>query len=178
MLDDEAGRRLAPGFRKLGWHVEYDLVMPHRRDPDRETDTSAVEELGADALAPSWFEGMQPDFVGKEEVVRQLVGHKRLLADDGARFFAARADGTIAAYCDLYSDGRTAQVEAVMTLERFRNRGLARAVVTAALDAAREDGNDLLFLLADDADWPKRLYEKLGFDIEGGVYEFTLRATS
>jgi GNAT superfamily N-acetyltransferase len=175
VLDDEAGRRLAPEFRALGWHVEYDLVMPHRRGPDRET-TTAVEELDADALVPTWFEGMQPDFAGKEDVVRQLVGHKRLLAADGARFFAARAEETIAAYCDLYSDGRTAQIEAVMTLERFRNRGLARAVVTAALDAAREDGNDLVFLLADDADWPKRLYDKLGFDVEGGVYEFTLRA--
>lgn len=176
VLDGEAGRRLAPQFRRLGWHVEHDLVMPHRRPPDRETETSTVEEVDAEALTPTWMEGMRRDFAGKEDVVRQLVEHKRLLAEDGARFFAARANETIAAYCDLYSDGRTAQIEAVMTLERFRNRGLARAVVTAALWAARGAGHDLVFLLADDADWPKQLYDKLGFDVEGSVYEFTLRA--
>jgi GNAT superfamily N-acetyltransferase len=178
VLDGETGRRLAPQFRRIGWHVEHDLVMPHRRRPDRDTDASLVEELDAGALEDTWAEGMRRDFAEKEDVVRQLVQHKRLLAEDGARFFAARANGTIASYCDLYSDGRTAQIEAVVTLEPFRNRGLARAVVTAALAAARDSDHDLVFLLADDADWPKRLYEKLGFDIEDSVYEFTLRAAS
>ena len=178
VLDGEAGSRLAPEFSRLGWHVEHDLVMPHRRPPDRETDASAVEELDADSLAPTWAEGMRNDFAGKEDVIRQLVEHKRVLGADGARFFGARANGMIAAYCDLYSDGETAQIEAVMTLQRFRNRGLARAVVTGALAAARAEGHDLVFLLADDADWPKHLYDKLGFDIEGDVYEFTLRAAS
>jgi GNAT superfamily N-acetyltransferase len=176
VLDREAGGRLAPQFSTLGWHVEHDLVMPHRRPPDRETDASGVEELETESLVPTWIEGMRRDFAGKEDVIEQLVEHKRVLAADGARFFGARVNGTIAAYCDLYSDGRTAQIEAVMTLERFRNRGLARAVVTAALTAAADAGHDLVFLLADDADWPKKLYEKLGFDIEGDVYEFTLRA--
>jgi GNAT superfamily N-acetyltransferase len=178
VLDGEAGRRLAPEFSKLGWHVEHDLVMPHRRPPDRETDASAVEELDPESLAPTWAEGMRQDFAGKEDVIRQLVEHKRVLAADGARFFGVRVDGTIAAYCDLYSDGQTVQIEAVMTLQRFRNRGLARAVVTGALAAARAAGHDLVFLLADDADWPKHLYDKLGFDAEGDVYEFTLRAAS
>lgn len=176
--DGDAGRRLAPQFQQLGWHVEHDLVMPHRRGPDRASDTSAVEELGADVLAATWIEGMSRDFGHNEDVIRQLVEHKHVLAADGARFFAARTEGTIAAHCDLYSDGRTAQIEAVMTLERFRNRGLARTVVTAALEAARADGHDLVFLLADDADWPKQLYEKLGFAVEASVYEFTLRAAS
>jgi GNAT superfamily N-acetyltransferase len=178
VLDGAAGRRLAPEFRSIGWHVEHDLVMPHRRPADREADTSTVEELDADALEPTWTEGMRRDFAGQETVVRQLVEHKRVLADAGARFFGARANGTIAASCDLYSDGQTAQIEAVMTLERFRNRGLARAVVTAALVTARAEGHDLVFLLADDADWPKELYRKLGFDVEGDIYEFTLRAAT
>jgi len=176
VLDGNAGRRLADEFGPIGWHVEHDLVMPHRRSPDRQTELSDVEEASVETLVPSWTEGMRADFAGKEDVIRQLVEHKRVLAAHGARFFAARTGGTIAAYCDLYSDGQTAQIEAVMTLERFRNRGFARAVVSAALAAARSDGHDLVFLLADDADWPKKLYGKLGFDAEGDVYEFTLRA--
>jgi GNAT superfamily N-acetyltransferase len=178
VLDGAAGARLAGQFRALGWHVERDLVMPHRRPPDREPDVSGVEEVDAETLAPTWAEGMRPDFAGREDVIEQLVAHRHALAAAGARFFAARVNGEIASYCDLYSDGRTAQIEAVMTLQRFRNRGLARAVVMAALEAARAHGNDLVFLLADEADWPKRLYDKLGFDAEADVYEFTLRAAS
>ena len=171
----EAGKRLEPKFRALGWSVEHDLVMPHRRAPDREADIGAVEELRADQLEEAWAEGTRGEPHGRdEEVVRQLVEQKHVFAAAGARFFAARAEGKIATTCDLYSDGRTAQIESVLTLERFRNRGLARAVVSRALAEARADGHDLTFLLAHHDDWPRHLYTKLGFDEVGSVYDFLL----
>ena len=37
---------------------------------------------------------------------------------------------------------------------------------------ARRAGAELVFLVADDEDWPKELYRKLGFDDLGRVYEF------
>jgi GNAT superfamily N-acetyltransferase len=175
VLDEAAGERLAGEFQALGWHVECDLVQPHRRPADREVDISFVEEVDTEMLAPVWAEAMRKDFGSDDDVIRQLTEHKEVLAADGARFFAARVDGVLASYCDLYSDGRTAQIEAVQTLERFRNKGLARAVVSGALAASKAESHDLTFLLADQADWPKQLYEKLGFDVVGSVYEFTLR---
>ena len=90
------------------------------------------------------------------------------------RFFAGRADGEIGSYCELYYEPDIGQIEDVLTLERFRNRGLARATVTRALDASREAGHDLTFLLADRDDWPKELYAKLGFDEIGRIWEFLL----
>lgn len=177
VLDEEAGARLEDDFRALDWHVERDLVLPHRRPLDREVDVSIVEEVDFESLAPVWAEAMRMDFGSDDDVIRQLGEHKRVLASDGARFFAARIDGVLASYCDLYSDGRTGQIEGVQTLERFRNKGLARAVVAGALAASEAEGHDLTFLLADQADWPKQLYEKLGFDVVGSVYEFTLRRT-
>jgi GNAT superfamily N-acetyltransferase len=176
VLEAEAGARLEPGFRALGWHVERDLVMTHRRPPDREADTSIVEELEASELEEVWAEGTRSGPYGTdEEVVRQLVEQKRVLAAAGARFFAARVDGEVASHCDLYSDGSTGQIEAVMTLEAFRNRGHARAVVTKALQESRAAGHGLTFLLADQDDWPRHLYVKLGFDEVGSVYEFLIR---
>ena len=35
---------------------------------------------------------------------------------------------------------------------------------TAAIDAALDDGHELVFIVADDDDWPKDLYARLGFD--------------
>jgi predicted GNAT family acetyltransferase len=88
----------------------------------------------------------------------------------GARFYAAYDSGEIAATCELYSDGSTAQIEAVITLEQHRNKGLGSAVVLAALDVAQSEGHDFVFLIADDDDWPKELYAKLGFDPIGRTF--------
>ena len=90
------------------------------------------------------------------------------------RFFAARVDGEVASYCELYSDGQTAQIENVLTLSRFRKQGLARATVSKALEEARNGRHDLIFLIADQRDWPKELYGKLGFDEVGRIWEFVL----
>jgi ribosomal protein S18 acetylase RimI-like enzyme len=85
------------------------------------------------------------------------------------RFFAVEVDGVVASYTDLYQDGADAQVEDVGTLPEHRGRGYATAVVLAAIAAARADGAEFVFLVADLDDWPKELYRKLGFD-ELGYY--------
>ena len=90
-----------------------------------------------------------------------------------ARFFVAASEGVDAAVTTLYSDGVVAQIEDVATLRDFRRRGLARATVTAAIDAALEMGHGLVFIVADDNDWPKDLYARLGFDPVGRAWAFT-----
>lgn len=168
--------RLRPGFEALGWKAESDLVMVHRRPPDRPVDTSLVREVAEAELQPVREQGIRSEPWGQDdEVVRQILASQFLLdeATDVARF-AAFAAGEVASCCDLYSDGRTAQIEAVMTLEEYRNRGLARAVVTKALEEARGAGCDLVFLVADPDDWPKELYRKLGFDDAGSTHWFQL----
>jgi len=172
--DEHAGAHLERGFRDFGWEVHCDVLMVARREPDRPIDTSLVEEVGADDLEPAWEAGTRTErYGGDPEVVRQLVANKRVIMDAvDTRFFAVRVGGEIASYCDLYSDSGTGQIEAVMTLEPYRNRGLARSTVTRAFEESRAAGNDLTFLMADRDDWPVRLYGKLGFDEIGRVYEF------
>jgi GNAT superfamily N-acetyltransferase len=176
VFDDATGARLQPGFTRLGWSFECDVIMVAQREPDRAADTSAVGELSADELVPAWAESWHLDpHVFSDHVARQLIENKRRLPEIiDTRFFAGRVDGDVAAYCELYSDGRTAQIENVFTLERFRGRCLARAVVSKALDEARRAGHDLVFLIADRNDWPKELYGKLGFDVVGRIWEFVL----
>ena len=176
LSDDAAGERLEPGFRALGWVSEHDVIMVARRDPDRPVDTSIVDEVSLDDLVPAWTDGWKTDpAVLGAEVMRQLVESKRGLSEVvDTRFFAARVDGEVASYCELYSDGRTAQIENVLTLSRFRKQGLARATVSKALEEARKGRHDLIFLIADQRDWPKELYGKLGFDEVGRIWEFVL----
>jgi hypothetical protein len=41
------------------------------------------------------------------------------------------------------------------------------------VDAALAAGHELIFVVADDEDWPKDLYAKLGFDPVGKAWNFT-----
>jgi GNAT superfamily N-acetyltransferase len=93
----------------------------------------------------------------------------------GARFFVVRLEDALAGNCELYVDGLDAQVENVATLEEFRGQGVARATVLGAVNAAREAGVQHPFIVADEADWPKDLYARLGFDRVGRTWQF-LRA--
>jgi ribosomal protein S18 acetylase RimI-like enzyme len=65
-----------------------------------------------------------------------------------------------------------AEVCDVGTHPSHRGRGLARAVVTAAVAAARGDGADLIVVTADADDWPRQLYARLGFEPVGLIERF------
>jgi len=168
----EDGRALAPGFAELGWKLATHLVMAHRREPDRLVDISAArevthEELGAVKRAATLAEPW-----GSERLAEQLRDAKRRVGEAvSLRYFAAFVDGQVAAYCELRSDGRTAQIEDVGTLSEFRGRGLGRAVVQFALEEAQRM-HDLVFLEALEDDWPRELYAKLGFDVVGERHLF------
>jgi predicted GNAT family acetyltransferase len=168
---DDLGYRVEDDFRALGWKVERDVVMTHERPA--ELVPGAVDEVTFGELETVWAAGIREEPFGRdEEVVRQLVAaqHRRRLSVS-VRYFAARVDGEIASYCELFSDSETAQVESVMTLQRFRGRGLAKAVVSRAVTEATRARHSLVFLVADDEDWPKELYGRLGFEPRGHTWE-------
>ena len=71
----------------------------------------------------------------------------------------------------MFQEDGVAQIDEVTTVEQYRRRGLARAVVVGALRASLEADAELVFLVADEADWPMRWYERLGFEPIGRRYE-------
>ena len=174
--DEAAGARLEPEFRRLGWTVNRHVLMAQSRDPDQPVDTTIVREVGAEALREPRAEQLRTyDWARDDDVLEQLHRAKELLSERvTTRFFAVEGDGRTVAWTDLYLAGDTAQIEDVGTLEPYRGRGYARSLVLHAADEARRAGADLVFLVADDEDWPKELYRKLGFDELGRVYEFLL----
>ena len=173
--DEDFGTQLAPGFKAEGWSADRLLMMAHHRPPDRPSPDGTAREITLDAIKETREKSLRrEESSGEEEIVqvRDMVG--ALVDSANARFFGAETGGTIGSVCELYSDGSTAQIEGVTTLEEHRGKGLARAVVLAALDDARSAGHDFVFLTADDDDWPKELYVKLGFDPIGILYDFKL----
>lgn len=172
--DDVYGRAIAAELARVGYAGDRLLVMALRHPPDRPATPGAAVEVDLHTLRPALETvlGREP-WATSGEIVRALADFRGELARHaGARFFCARVDGEIASMCELYAHGPIAQVEDVNTLEEFRNRGLARAVVLCAADQALAGGAELVFLHALDDDWPKALYAKLGFDPIGHVWSF------
>ncbi|MEA2385693.1 MAG: hypothetical protein QOH72_5664 [Solirubrobacteraceae bacterium] len=150
--------------------------MALRRPRDRPAEPGAAHEVDAATHRVAEAATVREEPYGRDEdVVRQLVGMRTELADavPVTRFFIGRTDGVDAAVTTLYSDGVTAQVEDVATLRDYRRRGLARAAVSAAIDAAVEMGHRFIFIVADNNDWPKDLYGRLGFDAIGSAWSLT-----
>jgi len=174
VLHDPTGARLAPAFRDQGWEVDRLVFMARRREADRPSSLT-VEEVGFDDVSSLLVETNLHGHGGMTIAAAEAnTAVRRMLVDlTGIRFFVARIDGELAGVCELSVHEGVAEIDNVNTLERFRGRGVARAVVGRAVQEGLDRGADLVFLIADDADWPKQLYAKLGFDPVSTYWQFT-----
>jgi ribosomal protein S18 acetylase RimI-like enzyme len=171
--DEETGERLAPDFGDHGWRIHRGIVMEHTWAPDRRVDASLVREVDEAALRPARSRAIAEEPWATPEVIEQLLDHKLLIEKAmTARFFAGFAGDEVVAWTDLYTDGKTGQVEDVGTLPEHRNKGYASALVMRGVEEAHEEGCDFIFLVADADDWPQELYRKLGFEEMGRYVKF------
>jgi GNAT superfamily N-acetyltransferase len=161
---NEHGARLAPAFEDQGYRVERSVHMLLQREPDR-APTVEVQELPFADVRPLILETYRrQEHLPRDVCERFADQHRKYERVLGARFFAGGIDGELAGVCELWMDGSDALVENVDTLEGYRNRGVARSVVLRAIGEARAAGAARVFIAADDDDWPKDLYARLGFD--------------
>jgi ribosomal protein S18 acetylase RimI-like enzyme len=171
--DSELGERLVPYFQELGWLVRRHVLMAQLREPEREADVSLVAEVEEPDLRAARHQVVTGQPWAAPEVMAQLFAGKELIGRRvRARYFAIVLGGEVVSYTDLYQDGADAQIEDVGTLREHRDRGYASSVVLAAIEVARADGAEFVFLVADLEDWPKELYRRLGFDELGYFVKF------
>jgi GNAT superfamily N-acetyltransferase len=165
VADGPDARRLAPELAGLGYRGE--TAADHGPGPRaRRVERRCGRGGRAGDIGP-FLVRVNREAAGSLHAAdaEMLSAFRHVLAERaGARFFVVRDGAEVVAIAELYALGDVAQVEAVYTLEAYRGRGFGRAVVLAASRAARDGGADLVFLDADDEDWPKALYGKLGFD--------------
>jgi GNAT superfamily N-acetyltransferase len=170
-FDGDASHHVAEA-RAAGWGVERHIAMVAVHAPDRDTVSHPVREVGGEALASARRRGVADEIWARRDpatVDAVLAVDARLREVVTERGFASFADGEPAGVAYLYSDddNEIGQVEDVLTIPAHRGHGHARAVVLTALAASRRAGHQMTFLWADEDDWPKALYVKLGFEVVG-----------
>jgi GNAT superfamily N-acetyltransferase len=171
---------LAEGFAELGWEANRFVFMAYRGGGPRGPSRSEAREVAREAILPI-REALvrEAPWADDEVAVRQVLeAGARLARAVGPRHFAVHVDGQVVSAADLYTDGSTAQVEDVVTLAPHRNRGHASAVILRAVGEALAGGSDFVFLVADEEDWPKELYSRLGFEPIGRKWAFQRRPAS
>lgn len=165
---EPSGERLADALRPEGWKIERDVVMAFAGEVDRSLDTSAVteaEEAVALELMGEWFLDDE-EMRNSAEMRRQVLeATRRTWRARNARHFGVLGpEGNLAGITMLFSDGSIAEVEDVYVTPAERGHGLARVLVTHAVVEALNGGHELVFIPADDDDWPKTIYAKVGFE--------------
>lgn len=165
IVTDEADwGRLAPGFEQAGWMLQVNVVMAHDGRDVPEPDHAVVEPSRAALRAAAAAHIASEPWGADPQAAREVLDHVvRVPPGRRERWLAVQRDGAVVAYARLWFADGAAQVEDVVVLAPWRRRGLGRAIVAAATRAALALGPELLFIVADDDDWPKNLYAQLGY---------------
>jgi GNAT superfamily N-acetyltransferase len=181
VIDDiDAAERAWPELQAAGWTRQRVDFMQLLNQPDHPPRPGLTREIG-DAEAHA----VQLELLGEEapaesgglagRALAELLtaGQEAVRAGTRSRCFAAGEDGRLDSMCTLFLGDGFAMIEEVGTRVCKRGRGLARAVVSAAIEAAQAEHCDPIMVPADADDWPQLLYVKLGFEPLGRQISFT-----
>jgi ribosomal protein S18 acetylase RimI-like enzyme len=169
--DEAAGDRLSDGFTELSWRRARHLVMAHRGEPP-DTPQHPVQEVESTALRGARIRAFEDD-LGSGAAGQVAAALELTASVVPTRSLAVEVDGEVVSWCVLYEENGIGQIDDVVTDPPHRRRGYARAAVSAATRLSMEAGNRITFLVADDEDWPKEMYARLGYEPIGKRYEFT-----
>lgn len=173
VTDGRTGARLAQGFRRLGWNATRLVWMTMQAAPPEIEDIEVREISFEEALEPWVKVDTEERQMSREESEMVWRSVRDVLAPiTGARLVGGFAEGALAGWCEYHHGEGVGQIENVSTTRRAQGRGVARSVIARALKLSAADGNDLHFLVADDDDWPKELYARLGFAPVAYTYDF------
>lgn len=169
------GDALAPTAAALaatGWTVEPLVGMAGTPGGTR---PAAVEVVDLDVLRASATARWRSRHPGvTDEEVRQLIDRSALeAAVVDVRHVAVRRAGAVVASCVLRVDGATAEIDAVNVEPEHRCRGLGDALLAGCRALAADAGCDLVTLVADADDHPRRWYARRGFAVTDRAWSAT-----
>jgi predicted GNAT family acetyltransferase len=169
--DAEAGQLLWDDFAALSWRRARHVAMVHRGATQSES-RHPVREVESRHLRGARVRAFEEDLgsVASEQVAMSL---ELIASVVTSRAFTVEVDGEPVSWAVLYEETGIGEIDDVVTAGEHRRRGYGRAVVEAATRASLDSGNEITFLIADDEDWPKEMYARMGYETVDTRYEYT-----
>jgi ribosomal protein S18 acetylase RimI-like enzyme len=166
----DAGRARRGELERMGWKTTS-LVWMHHGDPAAVAAGEGIEVEqapyeAADELRLAWH---LEDFAGSEYEAFSVAAREVAETRD-VRLLIVRERGNPIAYAQLERSGGGAEITQVYVHPEHRGEGRGTAMTRAAIAAAGDVAD--LWIIADDEDRPKRLYERLGFQPVWRTMEF------
>ena len=157
LIAEAEPRRAA--FEAAGWKTTRLLWMLHEQLPEGPAGPP-VEVIDYDEAAELRAAWHLEDFA-ELEYERYAVAAREIAIRKGARTLAVRKEGVPVAFAQIQWGGGAAEIDSVYVHRDHRGRGLGTALTRAAVTAAATARE--LWIVADDEDRAKDLYERLGF---------------
>jgi ribosomal protein S18 acetylase RimI-like enzyme len=153
-----------------GWKANRLLWMRHELEPPPGP-AIEVEEVDYDAVAGLRLAWHLEDYDGSEYDEFKIAAREVAMTRE-VRVLAITDNGEPIAFAQLERAGDGAEITQVFVHPEHRGRGCGTAMTRAGILAARDAAD--LWIVADDEDRPKQLYERLGFQPVWTTMEFLL----
>jgi GNAT superfamily N-acetyltransferase len=165
------------GFERsegLAMVLEGDLIGRARehdiRPVETDDDWAAFEELKVENWAEARRKQERPLDL---HVGRSMAGVRRSKCPP-TRYYLAYVDGEPAGFFNAWSGvGGIGQVEDLFTLPRYRNLGIATALIHTCVAESRAGGARTVVIFADPSDTPMHIYAQMGFRPVAVVAQYT-----
>nr|WP_269320288.1 GNAT family N-acetyltransferase [Oceanivirga salmonicida] len=69
--------------------------------------------------------------------------------------------------CDLFMHNKIAKIENFLVIPKYQRKGYGTYILKNIIDIALENGTELIYLITNENDTAKEMYEKLYFDKVG-----------
>ena len=176
--DPEEAMPALQEMRSTAEHRDPDVVMVNdgMEPAPNPADLTVEEVLDPEQSFWAWYRETKNEFGNRlsDAVEDQMVRRDREVhRPAGMRWFVSTIDGRRAGFAALFSLAGVGYIESVVTMPRYRRRGVATATVARAARESFEAGDSLVHLLAEKGGSPQRLYERLGFRVVAEVESFT-----
>jgi ribosomal protein S18 acetylase RimI-like enzyme len=171
---DTAGERLIDALVAAGYDHSAQLAMAATAPPGRGARSADVVRLDLGTRVAAAHADWRREQPGWPAATVDVLSRQATTLPGAAAvtFLGVRCGDEVVARADVLVRDGVGQVEDVVTQPDHRGRGYASALVLAGVGTARAAGAEVVFLRAEEDDWPRHLYRRLGFTDLGRAHSF------
>ncbi len=103
--------------------------------------------------------------LGKDFCTRRCYRRGKVyVSDKGVNSYVCYHNGDIIGNCDLFMNKGVAKIEDFAVIPTYQRKGYGTTILKALIDIAIKENAHTVYLVADEDDTAKEMYQKIGFD--------------